>query len=180
MALVQPLQPLQRTSRKAPDMIRPFEERDWAAIWPIIRHVTAAGDTYVYATDMDEAAARAIWIEQPPSQTVVALDPEGRVIGTAKIGPNKPGPGAHVATASFMVDPGQRSRGTGRALGSHAIEWARANGFHSMQFNAVVETNHAAVKLWQSLGFGIIGTVPEAFAHPRDGLVGLHIMYQRL
>jgi hypothetical protein len=49
-----------------------------------------------------------------------------------------------------------------------------------MQFNAVVETNVAAVGLWQSLGFEILATVPEAFDHPRHGLVGLHIMYLRL
>ena len=49
-----------------------------------------------------------------------------------------------------------------------------------MQFNAVVETNTAAVTLWRSLGFEILATVPEAFDHRRHGLVGLHVMYQRL
>jgi GNAT superfamily N-acetyltransferase len=79
-----------------------------------------------------------------------------------------------------MVDPAQQGRGLGRALGSYAVEWARAAGFHSMQFNAVVETNTAAVRLWQSLGFEILATVPEAFDHPKHGLVGLHVMYLRL
>ena len=49
-----------------------------------------------------------------------------------------------------------------------------------MQFNAVVETNASAVHLWQSVGFEILTTVPEAFDHPVHGLVGLHVMYQRL
>jgi ribosomal protein S18 acetylase RimI-like enzyme len=49
-----------------------------------------------------------------------------------------------------------------------------------MQFNAVVETNTAAVHLWQALGFEIIGTVPEAFDHAEDGLVGMHVMYLEL
>jgi hypothetical protein len=49
-----------------------------------------------------------------------------------------------------------------------------------MQFNAVVETNVAAVGLWKALGFAVIGTVPEAFDHPRHGRVGLHVMYRRL
>jgi hypothetical protein len=40
-----------------------------------------------------------------------------------------------------------------------------------------VDVNYPAVHLWQSLGFGIIGTVPEASDH---GLVGLHVMYQKL
>lgn len=43
-----------------------------------------------------------------------------------------------------------------------------------------VETNNAAVTLWQRLGFSIIGTVPAAFNHPQRGLVGLHIMHKPL
>jgi GNAT superfamily N-acetyltransferase len=101
------------------------------------------------------------------------------VIGSAKMGPNRPGRGAHVATASFMVDPAQQGRGVGRALGQYVVDWARANGYRSMQFNAVVETNTAAVKLWQSLGFEILTTVPEAFDHRVHGRVGLHVMHQR-
>jgi ribosomal protein S18 acetylase RimI-like enzyme len=49
-----------------------------------------------------------------------------------------------------------------------------------MQFNAVVETNAAAVRLWESLGFRILATVPEAFDHPTAGLVGLHLMHRAL
>jgi hypothetical protein len=42
----------------------------------------------------------------------------------------------------------------------------------------VVETNIAAVHLWQALGFGIVGTVPEAFDSRTHGLVGLHVMHR--
>jgi GNAT superfamily N-acetyltransferase len=111
--------------------------------------------------------------------TVVAVDGES-VVGSAKMGPNRPGRGAHVATASFMVDPAAQRRGVGRGLALFAVEWARSAGYRSMQFNAVVETNTSAVRLWQSLGFEILTTVPEAFDHPGHGLVGLHVMYLRL
>jgi L-amino acid N-acyltransferase YncA len=118
-------------------------------------------------------------MEEPPGHTVVAV--EGHVVlGSAKMGPNRPSRGAHVATASFMVDPSGQGRGVGRALGQYVLQWARAAGYRSMQFNAVVETNTAAVRLWQSLGFEIIGTVPEAFDHRKHGLVGLHVMFQQL
>jgi L-amino acid N-acyltransferase YncA len=152
---------------------------DWPAIYPIFAQIVAAGETYAYPAGLSSEAARGLWMEPPPAQTVVARD--GKVVlGSAKMGPNRPGRGGHVATASFMVDPAAQGRGVGRALGTYVIEWARATGFHSMQFNAVVETNLGAVRLWQALGFTIIGTVPEAFDHPRHGLVGLHVMYQRL
>ncbi len=79
-----------------------------------------------------------------------------------------------------MVDPTQAGRGVGRALGEHVLAWARSAGYRSMQFNAVVETNTGAVHLWQALGFQILTTIPEAFDHREDGLVSLHIMFQKL
>jgi GNAT superfamily N-acetyltransferase len=159
-------------------IIRPAADRDWAHIWPFFARIVDAGQTYAYPTDLTSEAARALWMEPPPGRTVVAVQ-DDVVLGSAKMGPNRPGRGAHVATASFMVDPAHAGRGVGRALGEHVIDWAGDAGYRGMQFNAVVETN-PAVALWRSLGFTIIGTVPEAFDSARDGLVGLHVMYRRL
>jgi L-amino acid N-acyltransferase YncA len=160
-------------------LIREFTDADWPSVWPIFREVVAAGDTYAYDPAWSSEQARAVWVEPPPGRTVVACEGPS-VLGTAKVGPNRPGPGSHVATASFMVAAGARGRGVGRALGEYALSWAREQGYAAMQFNAVVETNHAAVRLWQALGFRIIGTVPEAFQHPTHGRVGLHIMHRFL
>jgi GNAT superfamily N-acetyltransferase len=128
---------------------------------------------------MDESTARMTWMLPAPGRTFVALEDEA-VIGTAKAHPNQGGAGSHVATASFMVDPQRSARGIGRDLAEFVIEWARAQGFRAMQFNAVVETNTRAVALWQSVGFEVVGTVPEAFAHPQLGFVGLHVMHRHL
>ena len=96
------------------------------------------------------------------------------------MGPNRPGRGSHIATASFMVDPAHHGRGVGRALGAVRRRLGRASqGYRGMQFNAVVETNVVAVRLWQSLGFEILATVPEAFDSKTHGRVGLHVMYRR-
>ena len=160
-------------------LIREYVEADWPAIWPIFREVVAAGDTYAYDPGWSSEQAREVWVESPPGLTVVALD-GSRVLGTAKMGPNRPGPGSHVSTASFMVAGDARGRGVGRALGEYALSWAREQGYAAMQFNAVVETNEAAVRLWRELGFRIVGTVPEAFEHPALGRVGLHVMHRRL
>jgi ribosomal protein S18 acetylase RimI-like enzyme len=152
---------------------------DWPAIYPIFDAVVTAGRTYAYPEGLALEEARSLWMEQPPGRTVVAVDGD-RVLGSAKMGPNRPGRGAHVATASFMVDPAAQGRGLGRALGEHVVAWAGEAGFRAIQFNAVVETNAAAVHLWQSLGFRILGTAPGAFAHPEHGYVGLHVMYRDL
>lgn len=159
--------------------VRPLTDADWPGLWPIIEAVTREGETYTYPLDMTEAAARAMWTPAPPGGTLVAVE-DGGILGAAKIVPNQQGNGAHVANGSFMVSPKARGRGVARRLGQAALDFARAAGFRSMQFNAVVETNAHAVALWRSLGFEVVGTVPEAFDHPRLSLVGLHVMYRRL
>lgn len=161
-------------------LIRTATAEDWPAIWAFLRRIVAAGETYTYPRDVDEDQAREIWMLEPPSRTVVATDPDGTVLGSAKMNPNHMGPGAHIAGASFMVSPEHGGRGVGRALGEHVLDWARAEGYKAMQFNAVVESNTRAVALWRSLGFEVIGTVPKAFAHPTNGYVGLHIMHRFL
>jgi L-amino acid N-acyltransferase YncA len=161
-------------------LIREATSEDWAAIWQFFRAIVAAGETFPYDPEMDERRARESWMVGSPGRTVVAVAPDGTVIGSANMYANREGGGAHIASASFMVDPAHRGRGAGRALGEDALDWARASGFHGMQFNAVVESNTRAVGLWKSLGFEIIGTIPEGFRHPTKGYVGLHVMYQRL
>lgn len=169
------------TSRTVASMqIRTATESDWPAIAPFFTAIVNAGETYAYPLDLDDTSARDLWMEPAPGQVVVAVDPTDRIVGSAKMGPNRPGRGAHVATASFMVDPSAQARGIGRALGEYMVSWAREQGYDGIQFNAVVESNHGAVHLWTSLGFEIIGTVPRAFDHRRDGMVGLHVMYLAL
>jgi L-amino acid N-acyltransferase YncA len=158
--------------------IREAKDDDWEQIWPFFRRIVLEGETYAYPEDLSSDSARALWME-PGAHVVVATEGSA-VLGTARTGPNRPGRGRHVSTASFMVDPAAGGKGVGRALGEYVLGWARDAGFRSMQFNAVVETNTVAVRLWRSLGFEVIGTVPEAFDSRRHGYVGLHVMYRRL
>ena len=159
--------------------IREATDADWPLVWPVFRATVQAGETYAFDPDMPEDVARPIWMERPPGRTVVAVE-DGELLGTAKMGPNRGGRGAHVGTASFMVAPAARGRGVGRALATYVVDWHRREGYRAIQFNAVVETNTAAVALWRSLGFTVVGTVPEAFEHPEHGYVGLLVMHLRL
>lgn len=165
-------------------LIRDATLADWPEIWPFMREIARAGETYSWDQDVSEQDAREGWFRQqgPDSRgcTVVAVAPDGAIMGTAEMGPNHGGPASHVASASFMVDPAHARRGVGRALGAHIIARATGAGFRAMVFNAVVETNVAAVTLWRALGFAVLTTIPEGFQHPVHGYVGLHIMYRRL
>ncbi len=160
-------------------LVRDACEADWGSIWPFLRRIVAAGETYAYDRDMDESRARATWMVPAPGRVSVALQEEA-VIGSASMYRNRGGNGDHVASASFVVDPDRAGRGVGRALGEDMIAWAQTAGFRAIQFNAVVESNAPAVALWRSLGFTVVGTVPAAFRHPRDGEVGLHVMHRLL
>ena len=160
-------------------ILRPIAEHDWDRVFQIFSAVVAEGDTYAYPDTLSSDEARALWIEGPPGETVVALR-DDVLGGTAKFGPNRPARGSHVATGSFMVAPHVRGSGVGRAMCDYAIAWARAKGYAAMQFNAVVSTNVQAIELYRSLGFVTIGTVPEAFEHATEGRVGLDIMYLKL
>ncbi|MEU6665802.1 GNAT family N-acetyltransferase [Streptomyces sp. NPDC046727] len=159
-------------------LIREAAAGDWPRIWPFWHRIVAAAETYAWDPDTTEEAARDLWMA-PAKRVYVAEDETGAVVGSAYLTPNYGGPAAGVANAGFMVDPDCVGRGIGRALAEHILAEARAQGYRAMVFNAVVETN-PAVGLWTSLGFSVLGTVPEAYDHPRHGRVGLHIMYRAL
>jgi L-amino acid N-acyltransferase YncA len=158
--------------------IRPATDADFEAMWPIFHEIIAAGDTYVFAPDTPRADAVAYWFGPGVASWVV--EAEGRIVGMYKIVRNQRDLGSHVANASFMVDPSYTGRGAGRHMGLHCLREARRSGFRAMQFNFVVSTNSAAVALWRSIGFAIVGTLPGAFRHKDLGYVDAYVMYRSL
>lgn len=160
--------------------IRKADDGDWPLIWPIWNAIVAAGETYVWLPETESEEARRLWMLPPPAEVLVAEDENGTVRGSAVLKPNQPGLGSHVANASFMVDPSAQAQGVGGQLGEAVLQRARDAGYEAMQFNAVVATNNAAIRLWRSLGFQQVGRVPRAFRHARHGLVDLLIMHRLL
>ncbi len=165
-------------SRSEPYHVRSAEDADWAALWPIIQDVARKGDSFPLESDISESDARAYWMG--PGLTTYVAEAAGETVGTYSIKANSRGPASHVANAGYMVRADWFGRRVGTALGLHSLEIAREGGFLAMQFNGVVSTNVRAVSLWIHLGFQIVGTVPQAFRHPRRGLVDLHIMHRTL
>lgn len=158
--------------------IRIATDADFDAIWPIFREIVRRGDTYAFPTDLSWDEAQHVWLEAP-RQTFVYED-NGEVLGTYFIKTNQAGPGNHVCNCGYMVAESARGRGVATALCEHSQSVARELGYRAMQFNLVVSTNQGAVRLWQSLGFEIVGTLPEAFRHPDAGYVDAHVMYKQL
>lgn len=158
--------------------IRPATPADHDAVWEIFHEVIATGDTYVFDPAMPRDEALAYWFHEG-TRTYVA-EADGKIVGTYIFKANQPGLGSHVANASFMVSSAARGLGAGKRMGEHCLAEARAAGFRAMQFNIVISTNEVAVRLWQKLGFSIVGTVPEAYRHARLGYVDAHVMYRLL
>lgn len=158
--------------------IRKAVSRDRSAIWRIIEAVLASGDTYAFSSDSTEEEMLAYWFESDKHVFVALVD--SVVVGTFWIKANQPGHGSHVANAAYMVSPDVAGKGIGKEMALFSIERARQLGFRAMQFNFVVKTNEAAVRLWQNVGFEIIGEIPEAFDHRSNGLTNAYIMYRKL
>jgi GNAT superfamily N-acetyltransferase len=159
-------------------LVRSATASDHEAIWRVMEPIIRAGETYSLPRDMSREEALAHWFA--PDRSVFVAEGEGEVLGTSYLRANRPGPGAHVANAGFMVAEGANGRGVGRALGEHALQTAGARGFQARQFNFVVASNARAVKLWQRLGFAIVGRAPDAFQHPHLGLMDALVMYRKL
>jgi ribosomal protein S18 acetylase RimI-like enzyme len=181
--------------------IRPATEVDHDAIWNIFRQVMAAADTYALDPNMSREDAFAYWFAPATHTYVAEVDAKFRgeavpslgtstlspitdaspvIVGTYILRPNQDGGGSHVANAAFMVSASARGQGIGRAMAEHCLNETRRLGFRAMQFNFVISTNTPAIRLWQELGFNIVGTLPAAFSHPEKGYVDVYVMYRSL
>jgi ribosomal protein S18 acetylase RimI-like enzyme len=158
--------------------IRPATSGDHDVIWSILEPVIRAGETYTLPQDLTRGAALAYWFSD--GHEVFVAEDRGDAVGTYFLHANQKGGGSHVANCGYMTAPNSSGRGVARAMCSHSLEHARQRGFRSMQFNFVVSSNERAVRLWQSFGFQIVGTIPEAFQHPKLGYVSSYIMWRPL
>ncbi|MCA9668335.1 MAG: GNAT family N-acetyltransferase [Myxococcales bacterium] len=168
-------------SAAAAPHIRAALTGDDDGMWRIFSAVVAGGDTYPYPPDTDRAAGLAAWRGKAPAEReVFVAERDGEIVGTYTMAPNQLGLGDHVAHCGYMVAPSARGGGIGRALCEHSLAHARARGFRAMQFNLVVASNEGAVRLWQRLGFEIVGTLPGAFRHAELGFVDAYVMFRSL
>jgi ribosomal protein S18 acetylase RimI-like enzyme len=158
--------------------IRSATSRDRDAIWAILEPMIRAGETYTLPREMSREDALEYWFAAEKETFV--WEENGEVLGTYFLKANQQGGGAHVANCGYVTAAAAQGRGIARAMCLHSLERAKERGFRAMQFNFVVRTNERAVKLWLSLGFGIVGQLPRAFEHPTRGFVDALVMYREI
>ena len=158
--------------------IRPVRAGDADALWPILRDVVRAGDTYAIDPHASRDTLMAYWCDAPRATYVAEAG--GEILGTYYLKTNQQGGGAHVCNCGYVTAPAARGRGVARAMCLHSQDAARAFGYLAMQFNFVLATNTGALHLWETLGFARVGCLPKAFRHPSAGLVDAVVMYKWL
>lgn len=159
--------------------IRPTEEEDREGVLHIGRELVRSPDTYAFDPETSDDQLWQYWSPSGSGEGFVAVH-KREIVGVFVIRPNHPGPGSHVANASYAVRADVRGLGLGRRMGEASLRIARDSGYRGMQFNIVISTNQTALRLWRSLGFHVIGTVPEGFRLPDGKLVAHHLLYRSL
>lgn len=158
--------------------IRKALSSDSDAIWEIIGPVIRQGDTYAIDSEISREDALLYWFGSDRETFVAEIG--GKVLGTYYIRPNQLGGGRHVCNCGYMTAAGHSGKGIARQMHQHSISYARQRGFKAMQFNFVVSSNVRAVRLWHSLGFETVGTLPDAFLHPNLGYIDAFVMFRTL
>ena len=158
--------------------VRKAEASDAPAIAAIILPVIHEAATYTLDPNMSEAEA--LDYRMGPEKETFVAEGNGVVLGTYYMRRNQAGGGQHVCNCGYVTRATATGRGIARRMCEHSLRHARSRGYRAMQFNFVVSTNERAVRLWQSLGFQIVGRLPAAFRHPTEGYVDAFIMYQLL
>lgn len=159
-------------------IIRKAEKQDRAAIWAILKPIFRAGDTYAVDPDISETEALAFWCDG--NHTAFVAEQAGRILGTYYICPNQGGNGAHICNCGFATHTHAQGKGIARTMLEHSLTVAPDMGFQAMQFNFVLASNIRAVAIWQKYGFTIIGRIPDAFNHPKDGFVDALVMHKKV
>lgn len=158
--------------------IRPANRDDHDAIWALLEPVIRAGETYALPREMSRGQALAYWLSS--THGVFVAQEDGSIIGTYFLCANHQGGGSHVANCGYITATAASGRGVAHAMCAHSLDHSKRLGFRAMQFNFVVSSNERAVRLWQSLGFDIVGRLPQAFLHPTLGYVDAYVMYRFL
>ena len=160
-------------------IIREFEPKDLGQMIEIWNSVVDAANAFPQSNKLNNHTAAHFFNSQ--TFTGVAEDADSHdIVGLYILHPNNVGRCSHICNASYAVDESARRYGIGRMLVEHSLAKGRERGFHIMQFNAVTASNTGAQKLYESLGFVQLGTVPDGFLLPDGSYDDIMLYYKTL
>lgn len=157
--------------------IRPFESADTLVAIRIWNRVIADGVAFPQLYYLDEQSGAAFFMNQ--THTAVAEE-NGEILGLYILHPNNEGRCGHIGNASYAVRHDVRGQKIGEALIRDSLRTAKEKGFRLMQFNAVVKNNHAALHLYEKLGFVKLGEIPGGFRMKDQTYQDIVLFYRKL
>ena len=146
-------------------IVRQYEQTDLDAMIRIWNEVVEEGVAFPQEDFLDRESGAAFFASQ--SYAAVA-EADGAVLGLYILHPNNIGRCGHICNASYAVCSAARGQHIGEQLVLDCLKQGRRLGFRLLQFNAVVESNLRARRLYERLGFQQLGTIPGGF-RMKDG-----------
>lgn len=142
--------------------IRAYEDKyaaDAARIW---NRVITDGVAFPREEPYDADEAHEFFLSQ--DFTGVAVDAAtDSPLGVYILHPNFVGRCGHICNTSYAVSVDTRGHGVGEALVRHSAQKAKELGYRTIQLNAVVSFNHAALVLYKKVGFVAMTPIPDGF-----------------
>tara|TARA_B100000767_G_scaffold58757_1_gene54494 strand:- start:441 stop:908 length:468 start_codon:yes stop_codon:yes gene_type:complete len=151
---------------------------DFERFWGTFSQIVQAQETYALDAEVSYQHAFELWWARPLKTFI--FESQGDVRGSYYLKANGEGPSGHICNCGYMVKAAFQGQGIAKRLCEHSQVIAKELGFKAMQFNSVVSTNVAAVHLWKTLGYQIIGTIPKGYQHRQLGYVDCYVMHKFL
>ena len=155
-------------------VIRPVEKRDLRRVCEIWNEVVLAANAFPGDEALDQAQMEQFLKEQT---LACCAEEDGEVLGVYILHPNNIGRCGHISNASYAVKSSLRGMHIGRLLVSDCLKNAKRLGFKILQFNAVVDSNKAALHLYEKLGFTHLGVIPGGFWDKTGAYQDIHLFY---
>lgn len=156
----------------------PFAGKDEENLYEIFREVVDSGSQFPYECNSFEEFHRQFFT--PQGQVYVCHSLDGEVVGGFYLKANFSGRSNHIANAAYMMRSTYRGKGVGSLLVKASLHLAKDLGLQAMQFNMVLSQNALAVKLYEKLGFNIVGIIPQAVRNPDGSYQDGYVMHRKL
>jgi DNA-binding MarR family transcriptional regulator/L-amino acid N-acyltransferase YncA len=155
-----------------------FDTKDEKQLYQIFQEVVESGSQFPYESSSIEEFHRQFFTSTGKVYVCHSLD--GLVVGGFYLKINYSGRSNHIANAAYMIHHAYRGKGIGSLLVKASLHLAKSLGLHAMQFNMVLSRNKLAIKLYERLGFNIVGTIPKAVRNPDGSFQDGYVMHRTL